>query len=310
MSKEGSFVVRGAREDDLKVVIRLGVREDWHFNPHDLACAYAFDPSGFFVGELDGKVISHINAVKYPGHSTYIGSFIVQKEHRGKGYGKQTWDTAWRSLDRNCTVALDGAPHMIANYKSLGFHSVWNTSAAIIDLDKIMNILSDVNTMPPGVSCKPIRTTDFEKLFKYDTSVFGAPRRTLLEKCVNIPGSLGWAAVNEKGDVLGYNLIKQVISGAGTEIGLSMAPLYADDDRIARVLLKMAAETYLVTDAVEKSSFELYYCDGGSYGEHSSRVIVELEARTVYLGQRMYTNGTPPGRQNSKMYGIFSTAFD
>ena len=34
-------------------------------------------------------------------------------------------------------------------------------------------------------------TVDLEKLFKHDTSVFGAPRQTLLEKCVNIPGSLG-----------------------------------------------------------------------------------------------------------------------
>ena len=113
---------------------------------------------------------------------------------------------------------------MLIIAKSLGFYSVWNTSAAIIDLDKIINIFSDV-TMPPGVSCKPIQTVDFEKLFKYDTSVFGAPRQALLEKCVNIPGSLGWAAVNDKGDVLGYNLVKQIISGAGTDIGLSMAPL-------------------------------------------------------------------------------------
>ena len=309
MSKGSSFIVRGATEDDLKSVTRLGVIEDWHFNPHDLACAHAFDPSAFFVGELNGEVISHINAVKYPGHSAYIGTFIVQKEHRGKGYGKQTWDTAWRSLDHNCTIALDGAPNMIANYKSLGFHSVWNTSSAVIDLSKIVEVLSYV-TPPPGVLCVPIRTVDFEKLFKYDTFVFGAPRQTLLEKYINLPGSLGWAAVNEKGAVLGYALVKQVISEAGAKIGLSMAPLYADDDIVARTLLKVAAETYLAMDAVEGLSFELFYSDGGSYGDHASRLIQELEANTLYLGQRMYTKGIPPGRQISKMYGLFSTAFD
>ena len=89
-----------------------------------------------------------------------------------------------------------------------------------------------------------------------------------------------------------------------------MAPLHADDDITARALLKVAAETYLATDVVEGSCFELSYSDGGSYGDHASRLIIELEASTVYLGQRMYTKGTPPGRQINKMYGIFSTAFD
>jgi hypothetical protein len=198
---------------------------------------------------------------------------------------------------------------MIANYKSLGFHSVWNTSSAVIDLTKVVKVLSSV-TLPPGISCIPIRTVDFEKLFEYDTSIFGAPRRILLEKCVNLPGSLGWAAVSEKGAVLGYNLVKQVICEAGAKIGLTMAPLYADDDVVARALLKVAAETYLGLDAVEGSTFELYYSDGGGYGDHASRLVVESEAKTIYLGQRMYTKGTPPGRQISKMYGIFSTAFD
>ena len=88
MSKDGPFIVRGATEDDLKVVTRLGVLEDWNFNPHDLAYAHAFDFCAFFVGELNGEVISHVNVVKYPGHSAYIGTFIVKKEYRGKGYGK------------------------------------------------------------------------------------------------------------------------------------------------------------------------------------------------------------------------------
>ena len=71
-SKNGSFIVRGATEDDLKAITRIIVMESWPVNPHDMACGYAFDPSGFFVGELNGEVISHVNFVKYPGHSTYL----------------------------------------------------------------------------------------------------------------------------------------------------------------------------------------------------------------------------------------------
>ena len=156
------MIVRNATEEDLKVIVRFGVFEDWH--------AYRFDPTGFFVAELGGKVIGHINAVKYPRHSAYIGTFIVQKEHRGKGYGKKLWDAAWRPLDHRCTVALDGAPHMITNYESHGFRSVWNTSSALIDAKKVATTLTNL-AIPKGTVVKPIKSVYFEKLFEYDTSV-------------------------------------------------------------------------------------------------------------------------------------------
>jgi hypothetical protein len=120
---------------------------------------------------------------------------------------------------------------------------VWKFSVAVIDLTKAVKILSNV-TLPPDVSCVPIRTVDFEKIFEYNTSIFGAPRRILLEKYVNLPGSLGWAAVNKKGAILGYNLVRQFIF-EGTRLALCMAPLYADDDVVARALFKVAAEIYI-----------------------------------------------------------------
>ena len=308
MSTDGSFIVRSATEDDLKALTSFFVMESWPVNLHDLACGYAFDPSGFFVGELNGEIVSHINAVKYPGHSACIGNFLVKKEHRGKGYGRQTWDAAWKSLDHNCTIVLDGVNKMVPTYESLGFQSVWKTSIAMVNLTKVVKIFSSVNTQP-AFSCVPIRTVDFEKIFEYDTSVFGAPRHTLLEKYVNLPGSLGWAAVNEKGDILGYNLVRQFIIEGGKFI-LCMAPLYADNNVVARALFKVAAETYLATDAIEGSNMTFFYSDGGSYGDHASRMVVELEPVKIFSTmQRMFTKGSPPGTQISKMYGLFSVAF-
>jgi hypothetical protein len=125
---------------------------------------------------------------------------------------------------------------MVSTYESLGFQSVWKISRAVIDLTKVVKVLSSVS-MPPGVSCVPIRTVDFNKLFEYDTSIFGAPRRILLEKYINLPGSLGWAAVNEKGAILGYNLVRQAICDVGARLELMMTPLYADDDNVVRALL-------------------------------------------------------------------------
>ena len=76
------------------------------------------NPSGFFVGELNGEVISRVNAVKYPDHSIRIGCFMLQKEHCGKGYDEQTWESAWKTLDHSCTIGLDVGSHESPMFKT------------------------------------------------------------------------------------------------------------------------------------------------------------------------------------------------
>ena len=309
MAKSGTFLVRGASPGDLKVVNRLSILHNWHFGPYELSCGYAFDPSGFFVGELDGQVIGHINAVKYPGHSAFIGVFIVQKEFRGRGYGKKIWDTAWGTLDHSSTIGLDAAHNMVSKYESYGFRTVWRSSIAQLNFEKIVKNLAGAE-VPSGVSIKSIRTIDFDKLVEYDASVFGAPRHKLLEKWINIPGSLGWGAVDESGNVLGYTAIKRTINDMGTEFGLSMAPLYANNDSIAKGLLKVAGETCLANEAVSETEFEVIHDHGDVCGEHASQLMMEMEAKLTPYGIRMYTKGIPRGRATTKIYGIFHPGFD
>jgi ribosomal protein S18 acetylase RimI-like enzyme len=144
VSLADKFVVRNASRDELDVAIRLGVTvlREWHVSPSEFSCAYALDPTGFFVGELNGEIISLINCIKYHGHSAFISTFLVKAEYRGKGYGRQTWDTAWKSLDKSITlhVGLDAVTDMVPKYEILGFHSVWNTLVVVLDLEMITEI--------------------------------------------------------------------------------------------------------------------------------------------------------------------------
>ena len=306
---EGKFIVRTATEEDLKAAVRLIASVDWHINPYDLHCVYKFQSGGFFVGELDGEVVGHIDAISYPGHLTSIGAFVVKKELRKKGLGRQIWNVAWRSVDHADSLTLVGASEMVPMYKSFGFQSVWSTILGMVDPQNVLKAYSRL-AVPPGVSCKPIQDVDFDKLLKYDTAVFGASRRKLLEAWISIPGSLGWVAVNGSDEVIGYTTVKQVISGAGTEIGLAMTPLYANDDVTARLLLKVASETYVGIAALPRSPFELFYSEGGSFGDHASRLMSEVEAQTVHVGEKMFTKGIPPGTRLDRMYGLLSVAFD
>ena len=51
--------------------------------------------------------------------------------------------------------------------------------------------------------------------------------------------------------IVGYSILRRVIRGGGMEIGLAMAPLFADNvHNIAKVLIKTAAEKCLAKNAV------------------------------------------------------------
>ncbi len=303
------FIVRGALVEDMSVPTRLGALENWHFGTHDLASIYSADPSGFFVGELNGEIISHISAVQYPAHSAFVGAFIVAKEYRGKGYGQQTWDAAWKPLDKDYTIGLVAVTHMIPRYEKLGFHAVWNTFVAKLSVQIVTKKLAD-HKSPESVSISPATAIDLEKVCSYDASVFGTPRHCFINNWINMAGNLCWVAVTENGDVVGYIAVRQFVSDKGKEIQLGLAPLYANNDQIAKSLSKVAAKSYQSNEATSASRIDLFYGDGGSIGHHASQLMQELEATAFHIGQRMYTCGAPPGRQQEKMYGIFMPAFD
>jgi hypothetical protein len=110
--------------------------------------------------------------------------------------------------------------------------------------------------------------------------------------------------------LVGYSILRPIIRGGGTEIGLAMAPLFADNVDIAMLLLKTAAENCLANEAIPKTKLELFYPVGDDCGEDSSQLMRELEAELTQIRFRMYSKGIPIGRQTKKIYGIASRSFD
>ena len=68
-----------------------------HVGPHDIEAFFSADPTGFFIGELRGKKISHISAVKYP-HMIHFALYVVDDKYRQRGFGMQTCRYAVEAL--------------------------------------------------------------------------------------------------------------------------------------------------------------------------------------------------------------------
>ena len=305
------LIFRPATVKDVDIFTRRTISEGWHVRPYDYPCAYAFDPEGFFIGEVDGELASHACAVRYPNHHAHIGGTVVTHKFRGKGFAIRS---VWKAVDEcnpNYTIGADvfiNLSHIVAT--RIGFETHWDSYLATFSLDKISKVY-DKMAFPTGVVVKSISKTNLEKLLKYDCNVFGVARHILVERWISVPGSHGWAAISEKNNnIVGYAIVKQVIRGAGTEIGLAIAPLFADDAQIAKALLKTAADSCLANEAVPKTKLEMFHPVGDNCGEGAPQMMEELEAELSCVAHRLYTKGVPPRRQLKKIYGIGSYTFD
>ena len=146
------------------------------------SCAFALDPTAVFLGQLNDDVISAVLTIKYTSHSAFISTFVVKKEHRGKGYGRLTWDAAWKTLDGKCSIGLDAVAAMVPKYQGLGFHPVWDTVVASLSIKKIVTHFANVEN--PSIVIKAIRDIKVEELISYDASVFGTERDGLTFRAV------------------------------------------------------------------------------------------------------------------------------
>ena len=70
--------------------------------------------TGFFV---DREPISCVSVIKYASSFAFLGSFIVDKNHRGKGYGLQTWKVALASLTERCNIGGDAVVENVPLYR-------------------------------------------------------------------------------------------------------------------------------------------------------------------------------------------------
>ena len=299
-------VFRRATAKDIKFFTQRSIVEGKIIGPYDYDCGFAFDPNGFFVREIGCELVNHATAIRYPSSHSHAGGSIVTEKYRKRGYYTLDAKKALEYCYANYTIGVDIVPHIRHIAERVGFTKMWDTCIASFDLQTVAGKLKLLNDL----QVKPLHVVNFEKLLKYDRSVFGTDRRVFIERWISAPGSFGYAAVDRNDKIVGYAVLKPVIRGAGTEIGLAIAPLYSDDPHIAKCLLKTAAERCLANEAVPKTKLVMFHPVGDICGEGAPLLMKELEAELIHIADRLYTKGVPFGRQTKKIYGIASPNFD
>jgi GNAT superfamily N-acetyltransferase len=273
----GDYRIRVMSRAELDRTIEWAAIEGWNPGLNDADAFYAADPAGFFVGVLAGEPIASISLVAYDAQYSFLGFYIVQPAHRGKGLGLKLWREA---LARHGTplIGLDGVVAQQGNYVRSGFQLAYRNiryGAAVAGKPSARLIAAD--------------TVAFDRLLAYDREFFPAPRPTFLSRWIKPAGGSALVATAD-GRLAGLGVIRPCREG------FKIGPLYAETESIAEELFLALADT---------ARGAVTYLDVPAPNTAARRLAERHDMKPVFETARMYT-GAPPDLPLSRLFGVTS----
>lgn len=275
------FRVERMPRHELDLAIEAAAREGWNPGLADAECFWAIDPSGFFVGTLDGKVVGRASAVIYDDRFAFCGLYVVEPEFRDRGFGLAITEARLRHIG-NRNAGLDGVTTMVEKYGRLGYRAVHRS---------IRHAFTPRERVEPDAGIVNAMSVPFETLVEYDARHFPARRPGFLAKWISQPGTAALVFV-EGSAVGGYGVIR------ACRTGHKIGPLFAEDERVAGSLFAALCNhgvgypVYMDVPEPNRSGMSL-----------ASRRGMAPEFECI----RMYLRGDP-GLPLDNIYGI--TAFE
>ena len=165
------------------VVMKAMLKERWWPGLHDAHFFLMCDPTGTFVGELNGKPIGCVVLTKYGDNFGFVGNFMVDKEYRGKGKGTKILNTALASVEPSRNIGLIAEPHVQKMYEKRGFRGRFNVVRFQFNLPTALRCFSEISReilKKSPVRISSVDQVDEKALLAYDGTVFGFPRHAFL----------------------------------------------------------------------------------------------------------------------------------
>ena len=255
--------------------------ESWGLAARDDQIYFTMAPERCYYGMLGDEKISYIQTVTYGDEDEYcyIGLYIVKKEYRRMGYGKQTWDHAFSELPETCLVSLSAVLAQVAIYTKCGFKTNWKEFTYSFDIQNFAGFPVSTET---SINIIHFKDADFSSLLKYDTSAFCYSRESYLRKVLEVPDSEGWVAVNKEGNIVGYVVAKFTLE----VYGWFLLPLIADDASIADSLLVNVSK-FLCDQPVKRFTMTI-----PSINEKCMTIAQKFSEKLLFESCRMF-RGTP-----------------
>jgi GNAT superfamily N-acetyltransferase len=243
-----------------------------------------------YVGELNGRPIATLSAIKYADGHCHYGSFCVEREYRNLGYGMKLVEAC---IDNSAPIKnmLTYATPDIARKHEETFAMVSHWPVGIYDV----NILTALETLKTynsdGCEVRHMNKVNMQDIYNYDTDIFGYNRVKFLEKWFNTPGAHSRVALNKEGSIVGYVAVRTAFF---QEEGYKIGPLFCENIDVGKALLKGVFKDIREYGLSSSSSAVL----DSPIGRNPDAIKLMQFVDGKYLGhiELMTSNGLPKGR--------------
>jgi GNAT superfamily N-acetyltransferase len=275
-------VVGPATVSEWREIVGWTAEEGWNPGDGDAACFHPVDPAGFFLGRLDGRVVTAVSVVNHSADYAFLGYYLVHPDYRGTGLGIATWRAAVpHAGDR--TIGLDAVPAQQRTYERSGFTAAHRTLH--------FAGIPERPATAPAAHVVPVTAGHLPAIAAYDRQCFPAERDAFLAAWLTGPGRTAYVCLAE-GRVAGYGMSRPACSGR------RIGPLFADSEQAAAALLDA-----LVGDLAPDEEVHL------DIPEHRLPA-VELAASRGLAARshtvRMYNGPVPAVRSAAATWGVTS----
>lgn len=273
------FKIREMTLKDMEYAVTWAAKEGWNPGLNDSMCFYNTDPSGFFIGELNGEPIGCISAVAYDAYFGFVGFYIVIPEYRDQGYGIQLWNRAMQYLgDRN--IGLDGVVEQQDNYKKSGFKLAYRNI-------RFEGISKEVSVHHRYI--KAIKDISIDEVLKYDHQLFPTHRDAFMRNWVEQSEHITLVAFDSN-ELKGYGVIRPCQSG------YKIGPLYAHSPKIAQALLES------LISKIEAG--KPFFLDVPEVNSSAVQLAKDNDMSKVFETARMYTKDVKELLVDNRVYGV------
>lgn len=282
------------------VAAEWAAKEGWNPGTHDYYSFYnCCGKNNFFVGYLNNEPVAIISAVVYTDTYGFIGFYIVDANHRGKGFGITMWQHAMEHLSRGCNgqpvsrnIGLDGVPEQQSNYKKSGFSVAYQSVRMSFNFGDPQQFAAlqaqQAIVATHEYSAHLAVNVPFSDLLMYDEAIFGCNRESFLRCWLLQPENHVVIVINSKsggdGPIIGMGGVRPCRNG------YRIGPLFADSTDIASFLLEYLLQHANAQHTAANSSGVCEVC------------LDIPDSNTVGMELLQNTFGLKPGHACARMY--------
>lgn len=220
MSSE--YIIRNLAIEDIPEAMKLVLAEGWNQTENDWKLFIENQDNNCKCLIAEGHLVGTATSYRFSKDLAWVSMVLVDKNFRGRGYGKVLMKAVLAELKDCKSVKLDATPAGEKVYEKLGFEKEYSISRWICD-----SFVSRIHNNP-GIS--EIKNTDLKLVIDFDKNAFGAERSKLIRSLdENFPQMCRISKI--KNEISGIALGR--IGNRHYQIG----PVAANSDTVAKNLI-------------------------------------------------------------------------